>query len=155
MKKSKKVLIIVALALFGALVTAAIPLYILFPVEFKDFVNNAWNWLNEPLPVVGISVLMLIVFAWNIFKSTSFGKKQINLFKERTEVVETALDNSVVEYEKLKEFYEKRFAELQNEVDFYKLKLNKVCDAIPNKKVKLIGAEKYGEETTNDQTETN
>ena len=62
MKKSKlnKVLAII-LAILGI---AIIVLYVVFPTQFKEYFEYVYGLLNEPLPIVGVSLIAIgyIVF---------------------------------------------------------------------------------------------
>ena len=77
MKKSKKAFTIIAVIVVISLVIAYGVMYILYPNPTKQWTMTAWDWLNEPLPIVGVSTLMILIFAWQVFKNSSFGKKQL------------------------------------------------------------------------------
>lgn len=154
MKKSKKVLLIVGLILlvsFAAFIVVALQVW---PETTKEYLNTAWEWLNTPLPVVGVSVLMVLYFLWQVFKYSSFGKKQINEFKKNCEDTKSEFD-AYKEYcdEKLEE--QKQIISEQLEMlEHYKKAFKELCNTIPNKKVNMLGEKYYGEEVNN-ETEAN
>ncbi|MDD4001109.1 MAG: hypothetical protein PHX62_09515 [Bacilli bacterium] len=116
-----------------------------FISDAQSWLMSAWEWLNDPLPVVGVSTLILCGFAIKLFSSTSFGKKNIkNLKNNFTTFVETVksfmtnADAKVLELEnKLKEQESKHNAE----IEFYKTKMIEICEAVRNSKLKEIAKE--------------
>ena len=79
-KKLKYALIIIGLILALALVT----LYIIFPTEFKATADYIWQKVNEPLPVVGVS---LLVIAYATYKAIKY-VRQTHPSKELREMRE-------------------------------------------------------------------
>ena len=154
MKKSKKVLIIIAVVMIVLLIAAYSVLFILYPEQTKSWTMTAWDWLNKPLPVVGVSTLVVVFFLWKVFVSSSFGKKQLNLFNERTSNVER-------DFELLKEQYQNTLKELEivkSKAEEYKGYLVEVCAKSPNKKINQLGEVINGkerEETINNEAEAN
>jgi len=117
---------------------------------------TAWEWLNKPLPVVGVSTLFILIFLWKIFANSSFGKKKINELKE-------LLRNTQTELEDKNKIANDRINNLLIENDDLKNKLEEttniikeICKTSPNKKIQAIGAKYYGErkETINNETTT-
>ncbi len=156
MKKSKKVLISIAVILVILLVAAYFVLLNLYPEQTKNWTMTAWEWLNKPLPVVGVSTLFILIFLWKIFANSSFGKKKINELKE-------LLRNTQTELEDKNKIANDRINNLLIENDDLKNKLEEttniikeICKTSPNKKIQAIGAKYYGErkETINNETTT-
>jgi energy-coupling factor transporter transmembrane protein EcfT len=153
MKKSTKVFIIV-ISIIAALLAIAIGvLYYLYPAQVKDYANIAWEWLNKPLPVVGTSVLMIIILLWKIFASSSLGKKQLKQFKERTQIVETDFETLKQTSQETIDAYKVELEQMQHKLEEYRLLIKKICETIPNKKVKAIGVNLDGKEEINNETE--
>ena len=156
MKKSKKVLISIAVILVVLLVVAYIVLLSLYPEQTKNWTMTAWEWLNKPLPVVGVSTLFILIFLWKIFANSSFGKRKINELKE-------LLNNTQTELENKNKIANDRINNLIIENDDLKNKLEEainiikeICKTSPNKKIQAIGDKYYGErkETVNNETTT-
>lgn len=146
MNKRKKILMIVGVVLIVLLLASFLICYHFWPEQTKTYVMTFWDWLNKPLPVVGVSTLFICFLVWRIFKATSFGKKQINLFKTQAEETQHKFDC-------LKSEYETEIKDLKMIIDGYRTELNQyreggaeVCKTIPNKKVKELGVKYYGEE---------
>ena len=119
--------------------------------QFSQWLANAWEFLNKPLPVVGISILMICWFAFLIFKRTSFGKRQLKKINEGFLRAHNEVESLKKEYTAFKEGVIKLLDEKQTEINFLKDVVKQICDATPNKKVKAIGEKIYGrEETPND-----
>lgn len=154
MKKSTKVFIIV-ISIIGALLAAATGvLYYFYPDHVRFYINVAWEWVNKPLPVVGTSVLMIIILLWKIFASSSFGKKQLKQFKERTQIVETDFETLKQTSQETIDAYKAELEQMEKKLEEYRLLIKKVCETIPNKKVKAIGVNLDGKEEINNKAET-
>jgi len=150
MKKALKIIGIVLLAL---LVIAAIVLYAIFPTQTKDVLTNIWAILNTPLPIVGVTTVAILFFAWKLVFSTNYGKKALNNIR----------DEYQEKYDKLKaekDALEKERKENKEEIKEMKNCIIYLCSLIPNQKVNDLGDKfakglDYGEETTNSETKAN
>jgi glucan phosphoethanolaminetransferase (alkaline phosphatase superfamily) len=140
-KKSNKTIIIVSLVLILLLAVALVVCLFVIPDQTRHYIKTAWDWLNYPLPIVGVSTLMVIILIWKIFVNTSFGKKQINEFKRNAQETKDNFDNLLTQTNKEKAELIEIINQYKKELDTYKEYLSKICEAIPNKQVKLIGAE--------------
>lgn len=154
--KSKIAKIIIFALVVLLLATIGILAFII-PAQLKEFLSSAWVWLNEPLPIVGVSILVVCLFAWRVISTSSIGKRQLAIFKREKEEVEDQFN----EWKKVFiEALEKKDEEIQNlnkKLDFYIDFTEKVVAAIPNSKVRKIGESfhaKEREETANNETET-
>ena len=142
MKKSKKVLIIIAIVLAVLLVVAYTVLYVLFPTQTPYYTNLVIDYIcNKPLPVIGISTLVLFVMVFKVvrFIVANKGKKYSEL-QGQIDTLRNDLKQASEDAERYKQIAY-NLCEVSNQ------NLKRVCDAIPNKKVKAIGEELYGEET--------
>lgn len=77
-KKARKIFIIVLAAIIGTLGVAIAICYFVIPDLTKHYAAIAWDWVNHPLPVVGVSALFIAFFIWKVFVSTSYGHKKYN-----------------------------------------------------------------------------
>lgn len=146
MKKKLKVIGLVAIAC--AIVTCIV-FYIVKPSDTKAFMTSVWDFLNKPLPIVGFTTLMVLVFVWKVVVATKYGKKSL-------EKIETTYQNKIEllnEKEKTIKQLEQKCANRINELENT---IIDVCAIIPNVKVNAIGEKikelSYGEETTYSET---
>lgn len=141
----KKVLLIVLfslLALFGGYVLVSF-------IVNKDgtiyWIEKVIEWLNKPLPIIGVTTLAVLVFVWKLVISANYGKTKL-----------ISYDNKVKEIEKAKQDFElaanEKIKDLENENKELKGFICHICELSTNKKIKDYGKELlgYGEETTND-----
>lgn len=154
MSKSKKVLLGIGLSLVAVLGIAYVVLYLLYPENTQTITWQVIDYIcNKPLPVIGVSTLFVLIFAWKVFGATSFGKKSIksltNSFVRLKQDNSQALDELKAFMEQVNEQLKAKDERISQLEDYIK----KICDAIPNKKVKAIGEQINGEETNSD-TET-
>jgi energy-coupling factor transporter transmembrane protein EcfT len=157
--KTKKVLLTVGLCLFVLLTAALLVCLHFWPEQTKTYLKTAWDWLNQPLPVVGVSTLMILFFVWRIFASTSLGKKQINQFKRGTEDVirefndyKAATETIITEYRKELTDYKTLLEQVDEK---YGGIIKSICESSRNVRIKKIGESINGEErkeTTNNET---
>lgn len=150
MKKSLKIIGFILLACF---IVAAIVLYIVFPAQAKETINDIWDFLNKPLPIVGVTTIAILFFVWQLVIKTRFGKGAL-----------TKLENEYKsKYEKLldeKKTLEEEREENKEEIKEMKNCIINLCSLIPNKKVNELGDKfakglEYGEETNDSETKAN
>lgn len=109
--------------------------------QFKEFMMKAWEFLNAPLPIVGVSLIFILIFLWKIISSSSFGKKNIKRLNEVSRETKESVDKKLIEYDtKIKEQDEK--IEQQNkEIEYLKQFIVRLCLTSPNKKIKELAKE--------------
>ena len=144
MKTSKKVLLGIGI---GLLVTFALYVLISFIVN-KDgtmyWINQVIDWLNKPLPIIGVTTLALLIFVWKVVVATNYGKAKLLTYDKKVKELENAKEEfELAANEKIKE--------LEQDNDKLRAQLIHVCELSTNKKIKDFGKEleEYGEETTN------
>lgn len=131
LKVIKAILISLACLVLGAYVV----LYIIDKELAKQILATLVDYLNRPLPIVGVSSLVLAGLIWKIFQSTGYGKKAIAKMKEEYELEKKQVHE---DYEKQKLEYTTIISMYEKENDLILDSMTQVCDAIPNKKVKEI-----------------
>lgn len=148
MKKSKKVLTIILIVLVILLAVAYTVLYVLFPEQTPYYTNLVIDYIcNKPLPVIGISTLVLFVLVFRLVRFIVLNKgKKYSELQSQINILKQDLINARQDAEKYKQItydlYEKT-----NE------NIKEVCDASANRKVKAVGEKIYGKENDS-KTET-
>ena len=137
MKKLNKVLGII-LAILGV---SLIVLYVIFPIQFKECFEYAYGLLNEPLPIVGVSLFAILFFVWKIVKYIRDIKPHEEIAKMREEHEKYIVSSNKEKQELL---------EQNKELKGY---IAHICELSTNQKIKNFGKELlgYGEETINDK----
>ena len=148
MSKAKKIFLNILLCLLISLGIAYVVLYSLYRVETLQYTYLVIDYIcNKPLPVIGISALMVGAI---IFKIVGF------ILKNKGQNYKVVMMELKAEKEKVAE-YQKEIEELKKliyeQADKTTQFVQELCENLPNKKIKLLG-EKYGKERTNSQAET-
>lgn len=137
-KKLKKALIII-LAILGV---AVLVLYAIFPTQTKQYITYFYGVLNEPLPILGVSILALGFIVYRCIKYIRDTHPSQQL-KEMKSQYDEYVEKSDEEKEHLKE-------------ENTKLKgyIVHICELSTNQKIKNYGKELlgYGEETIDSET---
>ncbi len=139
MKKANKVLAII-LAILGI---ALIVLYLVFPTQFKECFEYVYGLLNEPLPIVGVSALVLGYIALSIVRYV----RSTHPSQELREMRESH-NQYVAKSEEEKQALKDQNTELKGYIVL-------ICELFTNQKIKNYGKELLGygrEETTNSET---
>ena len=96
MKKSNKVLLIVLLSLAVTCGIAYIVLYCMYPIKTQEITWLTFDYIcNKPLPVIGISALMLAIIIFKIIKfvinnkNTKIGQLKEEIKKLKDELFES------------------------------------------------------------------
>lgn len=131
MKKLDKALniifiIVVCLLVVGLCVDFAFLNY--RPEETKAFNDILIDYVNKPLPVVGVSLVVVSKLVFTLFARTSWGKSQIKAVNEKLEETKSSVDSKI-------KLLEEEKALLIQELETYKASLIGVLEQIPNKKV--------------------
>lgn len=147
MKTSKKVLIIILISLCVLLVAGLAVCVLLVPAQTQEYYERFKELLTQPLPIIGVSSIVIISGAVAIISRTSFGKVMLNKMSNSYEKLSVDYNNKINELKEFTAKAELELAECKKEVDFYKEIITEVCNVVPNKKVKEI-AEKINTYTS-------
>ena len=143
MKKKLKVVGLIALACG---VITGIVFYIIKPNDTKAFINGVLDFLNKPLPIIGITTLMVLVFVWKVVVATRYGKKALEKIENTYQEKIALLKDKEKSIKQLEQKCENRINDLEET-------LYNVCITIPNVKVNALGEKikelEYGKETNN------
>ena len=144
--------IILYVLLFALAITFVVCLFAI-PQETKEFVKLAIEFINKPLPIVGISIATGGFLLWKIIDCTPIGRKGYNAIKEDFKKEQDKINGyKQVAEEKLDEV--KKLANEQiailshysQQIDNLCDNLVKVCETSPNAKIKAIGEEIKGKQ---------
>ena len=141
MKKAKlKKILAIVLAIIGI---ALIVLYVVFPTQFREYFGYVYGLLNEPLPIVGVSLIAILFFVWNVIKYI----REIKPHEELAKMRET-YNEYVAKSEEEKQELKDQNAELKGYIAH-------ICELSTNQKIKNYGKglENYGEERINNSAE--
>ena len=139
--------IILYVLLFALAITFIVCLFAI-PQETKEFVKLSIEFVNQPLPIIGISIATGGFLLWKIIDCTPIGRKGYNAIKEDFKKEQDKINGyKQVAEEKLGEV--KKLANEQidilshysQQIDNLCDNLVKVCETSPNAKIKAIGEE--------------
>lgn len=140
MKKAIKPILITLVVLC---VVALVVCNFVMPTETKAFIENVMFFINQPLPIVGISIVALGGVAITIFSRTSWGKKALKDLEEKVnDLVAKAKDYEeeakacVDEAKSTNEETKLILAEYKSELDTFAEQLAVACETSPNAKIR-------------------
>lgn len=139
-----KIILSIVLALLGI---GLVVFYVIDPTSAKSLLKKAILVLNQPLPIVGITVGALLIFIWRLIISLNYGKKTLETYNSKLLEIEQAK----------KEFFENANAkinELEQDNQALRSQLSAACELSTNKKIRDYGKGllEYGKETSNSET---
>lgn len=109
------------------------------------FMKYIVEFINRPLPIVGVTVAAVLVFVFKIIVSTNYGKKRIGEY-------EANMNQMKEDYEAFKQFIKEEKNKLAKLNDETRNQLAIACQLSTNKKIKDFGKELNHEETINSET---
>ena len=149
MKKCKKVLLTIAIIIVIVLAITLTVFYIIDKNGTQAVLDNIWNGLNRPLPIIGLSTLVIAVTIFKIVVGIRFGKNKIaqieQTYQEKVNEL-MKMNNDLIDFKN----------GIIDRVKKGEECIVETCKVIPNVKVNAIGQKfekglDYGtqEETTN------
>lgn len=155
MKKAIKPILITLVVLC---VVALVVCNFVIPTETKAFLENVIFFINQPLPIVGISLITIGGIALTIFSRTSWGKKalkdleeKVNNLVAKAKAYEEEAKSCADEMKSTNEETKLILAEYKSELDTFAEQLAVACETSPNAKIreyaKTIRAKKEGIDT--------
>lgn len=152
MKKVFKIIAFSTLAICGI---AYVLCYIFLKEQTTYFTECLIDFINRPLPIIGVSLLVVLAFVYKCVISTRYGKKALNEFKQENDKLRQEVD----EYKELVkqdlislEIALKHEKEQNDELFEYFIEL---CELSHNVKVQALAKKLRGveyEETTDSDT---
>ena len=154
MEKFKKVLKVVLLSLLGLCSVGAIVSYAIIPEQTKSFFDGIREFINQPLPIVGVSIVGVGSMLWLVLSKLGYGKKALNEMKQ--DIVDFKAKANETK-DKAQEYYDLALkyqsetkvilSNYDSKIESCFVELEKVCETMPNAKIKELGKEikeKYG-----------
>ena len=135
----KKALKIICLSLIGVALVVAIIGYIFWKEQTIQVFDLIVDYINRPLPIVGVSSIIVAAFLYKCFVSTKYGKKALNeLLNEKDKAFEELEEKNKLLNQKEDEIKALVNAH-QSEIDYLKNYLVEFCKMSNNVKVKELG----------------
>lgn len=135
----KKALKIICLSLVGLVFIASIVGFIFWKEQTIQIYDIVIDYINRPLPIVGVSSVIIAAFLYKCFVSTKYGKKALAQLQDEKE-------NAFIELNKQKQLLEDKEEEIkalvnahQSEIDFLKDYIVEFCKLSNNIKIKELG----------------
>lgn len=140
MKKAIKPILITLVVLC---VVALVVCNFVIPTETKAFIENVMVFINQPLPIVGISIVALGGVALTILSRTSLGKKalkdleeKVNNLVAKAKTYEEEAKACVDEAKSMNEETKLILAQYKSELDTFAEQLAVACETSPNAKIR-------------------
>lgn len=154
MKKALKITGICLLAL-GCL--AYLLCYIFLKEQTTYFTECVIDFINRPLPIIGVSLVVVFIFVYKIVIATRFGKKALNQYQNELNKTQRELEEYKLSIKEEIALYQAKIEEYKQYGEQYKAYIVELCELSRNIKVKQLG-EKIKEsgayeENTNCDTE--
>jgi len=156
MKKALKVIVPILLV---ALVIFYIVAYIVWKDQTTYITECIINFINKPLPIIGVSIAIICLFVFKCFVATRYGKKAIKDFKDENEVLKEKIEEYKENIEHYHEIVNEHIVAIDDLVRLDRKTLLKHLELSKNIKDKdlikyLKGEQPYGEEEVDSQEET-
>lgn len=145
--KLEKALKIILFSIVGLLAIAIVVVYITNKDLALEWFETTKDFLNQPLPIVGITVGACLIFLWKLIITSNYGKKKIAIYDQKIEELDKA-------YQEFVDKANSKVAYLEQENKELTTKLANACKLSTNKKIKDYGKEldAYGKETIECET---
>ena len=155
----KKALKIIVISLFVALAIFSVVAYILWKEQTTYIFECIIDFINRPLPIIGVSIAIIGLFVFKCFVATRYGKKAINEYKEENRVLKEQIEKLKEEINHYHENVNQHIVAMDDLVYLDRQTLLKHLELSKNIKDKdlikyLKGEQPYGEEEVDSQEET-
>lgn len=155
----KKALKIIVISLFVALAIFSVVAYILWKEQTTYIFECIIDFINRPLPIIGVSITIIGLFVFKCFVATRYGKKAINEYKEENRVLKEQLKETEKKCFDLCEQQDYAIKSICGDYEKLEEVVLKSLELSKNIKVKelaktLKGEQPYGEEEVDSQEET-
>ena len=141
-KKVAKIVGVIAIIVFALFVGVCV---YAFPNETQEYFRNAMTFLNQPLPIVGVSLLVIGGFILKAISMTSFGKKALAELKADYRKWKKEVDETESKELELKAEVDETKQEVEDTLDNFYKDTNELIKVFyealktsPNKKVQAF-----------------
>lgn len=151
----------IILGIVGALLTCGLVAFYCFynyrTEETIRFCNQVVEWVNQPLPIIGVSIVVVGTMVAKLIAQTSLGNRKINEVKQLVNESNEKAKYIVIDIDNTKNALHEQLRAKEQEIQELKALIQRICETIPNKKVNEIAKEliEYGKERIDTQTATN
>ena len=154
MKKALKITFSIVLVLCSI---AYVLCYIFLKEQTTYFTECVIDFINRPLPIIGVSLVVVFIFVYKIVIATRFGKKALNQYQNELNKTQRELEEYKLSIKEEIALYQAKIEEYKQYTKQYKDYIVELCELSHNVKVKQLG-EKIKEsgayeENTNCDTE--
>lgn len=152
--KLNKVLTLVIVLLLVAAGVSLLVLYIVNKELALSIIETVKDFVNRPLPIVGLTTGAVLLFVWRLVVSTNYGKGKLAEYDEERKKLREEHDAFVKDANAKIEELENNNKKLANDNAELKGLLVEVCSLSTNKKINDFGKalDNYGKETTDTET---
>ena len=151
MNKALKILKISLYVILFACIVAIVVCYCVIPEQAKGVMDKIIEYLNTPIGITGLSIASIGYIFYKIISMTSIGKKGLGTLKNDFGNAVQKVDNGLSKLEEKEKELAKKEEDLKVFVEGYSNKVNelsdsliKVCETIPNAKIKALGEQFKG-----------
>ena len=153
----KKALKYVTLGLCFALAIFSVVAYILWKDQTTYIFECIIDFINRPLPIVGVSIAIIGAFVFKCFVATKYGKKALTDYQKALDETKQEFAEKEKELEETKDFILEQLVNTNANVFYVKQTLLKSLEMSKNIKIQALAnelkGETYGEEETNSDQE--
>ena len=151
MNKALKILKISLYVILFACIVAIVVCYCVIPEQAKGVMDKIIEYLNTPIGITGVSIASIGYIFYKIISMTSIGKVGLRTLKNDFCNTVQKVDDGLAKLEEKEKELAKKEEDLKVFVEGYSNKVNelsdsliKVCETIPNAKIKALGEQFKG-----------
>ena len=154
----KKALKYIAIGLVLALAVFSVVAYILWKDQTTYIFECIIDFINKPLPIIGVSIAIIGIFVFKCFVASKYGKKALREYQKALDETKQEFVEKEKEMQEFKDILLEDLVKTNGQVYNVKQTLIKSLEMSKNIKLKALAnelkGETYGEEETNcDQEE--
>ena len=138
---------------FAVLGIAYLVLYILFKEQVTFYTECVIDFINRPLPIVGVSLVVILLFVWKIVITSKVGKKKIAEYQEGLNLVKREFEEYKAHINEKMALIEEQANLIKDKADKAKEMINGICELTHNVKIKQLKGLIYEEESDSDTEE--
>lgn len=130
--------------------------YIWFKDNTIEILASIKDFVNQPLPIVGVSILTLGILVYEILIKTSYGRKTLNKIADESDRQFRRLESKELDIRKIDKKVDDKLANQDKDIETIKAYLIELCGYSRNVKAhdlaeKIIGGADDGEEAKDSQ----